>query len=180
MVVNGRDGRHLDLLRLDALRAGEAEAREAAHVEACEECQRALAALEAVAGALRAAEERAPAEIPAAIDRRVLDAYRAARERRARAPLARWLVPAGALAAAAALVIAVAQPWRVRAPEPGRVAGAAADGDDLNRDGTVDIVDAYLLSLRHAEGEGRGDGPAGAGGRLAAVDAVARKAVALP
>jgi hypothetical protein len=46
----------------------------------------------------------------------------------------------------------------------------------VNGDGAVDIVDAYVLSLRNEEGEGR---PAD-GRRLAAVDELARRAVALP
>ncbi len=154
-----RDG-HLDLLRLDAVRAGEGGADEAAHAAGCDACRRGIAALEAAGAALRA-EERAPLEIPAVVDRRVLAAYRAELERRTRRPALRWLVPVGALAAAAVLAL-VLQPWRGR--------------DDVNGDGVVDIVDAYVLSLRNEEGEGR---PADAG-RVASVDALARRAVALP
>src|SRR5262245_56346515 len=97
-------GGHLDLLQLDALRAGEGDAAARAHLEACEACRAALADLERIAAAVgrRAAP---PGIVPEEVDRRVLAM---AREALGRPPVERiaptrrrWLSRAAGLAAAA-------------------------------------------------------------------------------
>ncbi|MBI5018590.1 MAG: hypothetical protein HZB55_24305 [Deltaproteobacteria bacterium] len=101
---NGDNERHLDLLALDAVRAGEAPAADRAHAEACPVCRRELELLQRVAAGVRSLERGAP-EVPAAVDEAILGEFgRAAGERRVvRVPTWRWAAPALGFALAASL-----------------------------------------------------------------------------
>jgi predicted anti-sigma-YlaC factor YlaD len=114
---------HLDLLALDALRAGEGSAEERAHLEACAECRATVDGF----GRLARALAPAPIAVPADLKRRVLAA---ARPRRAWRPLA----------AAAAVLIALGAAWFFVAQSPARPR-------------RLDIVDAYTLAVRLKTGQ---------------------------
>jgi len=101
-----------------------------------------------------------PIEIPAEVDEAILAraveraaVVRRSRRRRRRRVL-RWAAPAAAVAAAVALVVVLPLTWSA---DPGAASEAVAAGpDDVNRDGRVDILDAYALA-RSATDAGRGD-----------------------
>jgi len=168
---------HLDLLQLDLVRAGEGSSADVAHVEACARCRAALQELQQLAGEVASLGRRS-IEVPKALDRAVLAAAR--RElARARAPqvlrLRRWLG-----AAAALLVVSGLGLWLAVGSQLSRF--ARREPRDLDRNGRVDIVDAYALALRLQSGaalEPRwdfdGDGVVGD----ADVDDLARESVSL-
>ena len=170
---HGGGAGHLDLLQLDAVRAGEADAAEAAHAAACDECRRAVNRLTAFAEDLaRSAATQIP--VPVNVDEAVLTLARrsagilpavsaASRRREVGEGRMPSIQPARcrrygmpwvwvAAAAAAALVVAVGlwQPWQVavRPPAPSLAARQAGLPGDLNGDGTVDILDAFFLARR--------------------------------
>jgi hypothetical protein len=93
-----------------------------------------------------------PGEVPAAVDRAVAEAARRhfARRRR-RLWWVRWAAPAAAAAAVIALCV-----WlpghRAPAPHAARVA-AEIQQADIDRNGRVDILDAFRLA-RHIESAG--------------------------
>jgi len=147
---------HLDLMGLDAVRAGEGTAAQRAHAEACPRCRRAVAHLGRLAeGIGRAAEPKIaiPAHVDAAVRARARGACVRARRRRT----ARYAWPAGVAAAAAVLVAAI---WWLPSHMEPRVAlreAAAPDlvsttavAGDVDGSGRVDIVDAFILA-RHVE-----------------------------
>lgn len=116
---------HLDLLALDAIRAGEPAP---AHVSACARCR---AALEELKGYERQLKADAPRiEVPAEIRRSILAG---ARRRR---PL--WIP----LAAAAAFLIVLLS-----------IFIAPRTTADVDGNGRVDIVDAYTLALKLKAGK---------------------------
>jgi hypothetical protein len=120
---------HPDLLALDALRAGEGAPEDQAHLSQCAECRATLETFRRVAAGLRPA----PLEIPPFMKARVLVA---SRRRRSGAPLA----------VAAALLLGLSALWvgiGTRKPVPG----------DVDRNGRVDIVDAYALAVRLRSGQ---------------------------
>lgn len=144
-----------------------------------------------LAAALRELE-RAPA-VPAAIDAAILARARRTTHNAQRRTALRWL-PA---AAAAVLLIVGMATWRASAPQPAAPAAApmspppapglavAVPERDLNADGVVDIIDAYLLARRLEHERERLDVATldqDADGALtrADVDAIAMIAVALP
>ena len=89
----------------------------------------------------------APGRVPADIDRLILSSARAAIVRRGRMRLAlRWC--GGAAAAAAVLFLAIRFYPRPPIPAQPSPSVAAASGEDLNGDGKVDMLDAYLLARR--------------------------------
>jgi hypothetical protein len=141
---------HLDPLELDAARAG----TPSPHLESCPECREAVEALRGIAARLAPARIDVPPEVRLRILAR-------ARPRR------RWLP----FAAAAALLLGVAGFWLARpAPAPG----------DIDRSGSVDILDAYTLALRLREGrplETAWDVTADGKVDAADVDEVARRSV---
>ena len=116
---------HLDVLGLDAVRAGDATAEQRAHVEACPECRFGVDGLSAIGR--RLAPPRV--DVPAFVRARVLSSVRPRRR----------LLP---LAAAAALFFALASLWLLPST-PG----------DLDRNGHLDIVDALVLASRLKAGE---------------------------
>lgn len=146
--------RHLDVLGLDAVRAGDASADQQAHVSACPDCRSAVDRLSSLSARFAAPR----LEVPPFVRARVLSSIRPRRR----------LLP---LAAAAALFLAVAALLFVPS-KPG----------DLDRNGQVDIVDALVLALRLKSGESvdrrhdlNGDGRIDAGD----VDVLAARVVAV-
>jgi anti-sigma factor RsiW len=133
---------HPDDLDLELARTGEAAAEVSAHVAGCGECRERAGMLTLLAAELSRAE---PVEIPELVEARILRQARrsAARLRSGRS---RWI----ALAAAAALLLAVT--WLLRMPPAGP--SSPTDGAtqvqsaDINGDGKLDILDAYVLARR--------------------------------
>ena len=131
---------HLDLLGLDAVRAGEASLAEKAHVEACGTCQAALQDLRQLSGELEGAYGDLR-NVPPGRDRAILEM--AQREldrikvRRLVRPRLWWSAAAAVLLVAAGIAF-----WL----GPGR------DLRDIDRSGAVDIVDAYALAVRIRSG----------------------------
>lgn len=120
---------HLDLLGLDAVRAGDATPEERAHADGCSQCREAVEGFRSLARGLAPA----PLEIPPKVTRDILALAR---------PRPIWRP----LAAAAALLIGLGSLWvglsRSRLSE-----GLARRPD------RVDIVDAYDLALHLKAGE---------------------------
>jgi hypothetical protein len=153
---------HLDLLELDAHRAGEPlGVAERAHLAWCADCQRALAELEGLAAALATPPPQAiPPERDAAIralaEQRAAIARAAHRRRPRLGPAMRW-------AAAAALVLTIgAVVLRHRETAPTHLAAApaarptlSAAGADVNGDGRVDVIDALVLARAVTRGTPR-------------------------
>lgn len=121
------NGNHPDLAALEAVRTGEASPAEAAHARACPECQAGLGDLEGLARTFSRAP-RAKVEVPAFLRAAIL--AQAARRPR------RW-VP---LTGAAAILVVVAGLLL-------RMGGSPAYArEDIDRNGRVDILDAYALA----------------------------------
>ncbi len=102
-------------------------------------------------GALR---RLGPNPAPHGLDRAVLAAAGAvlARERARRRRRITWLaVPLGAAAAAVLLVLARRQPLAERSSAHGVAPGQVVQAEDLDRNGRVDILDAFQLA-RELEG----------------------------
>lgn len=183
------DERHLDLLALDALRAGEGSASDADHVASCARCRAALAGMVSLQETLANAQPRLP-EVPRHREVRILRGYRdgfgRSTEPALQALLRRWALPSLGAAAAAALLLTV-NPIRLGdpgglprsatpvAPAPEKMALAAPER-------RVDIVDAFLLARALRDGGQAGPGSDADGNGLvdeADVRHLARRAVAL-
>jgi hypothetical protein len=143
---------HLDLLELDAVRAGEATAEQRAHVEQCAECRAVVDGFRALATKLTPA----PLDVPAEVTRKIL------RPRKLWRPVA---------AAAAAILIGAAAWIATRPSIPG----------DVDRSGRVDIVDAYGLAVRLRSGQVESGHDLTGDGKIddRDVDEIARRSVAL-
>ncbi len=120
---------HLDLLAIDAVRAGEGTAEERDHAGRCAECRATLDGFRRLAAGL------APTriDVPAFVKRDVLALTR---------PRRSWRP----LAAAAAILIGVGAFWFAMGLRP------VVPGD-VDRNGRVDIVDAYALAVRLRSGQ---------------------------
>jgi predicted anti-sigma-YlaC factor YlaD len=153
-VTRPDDSTHPSLADIEAGRLGEAPPGVEAHIKGCPECAAALTQLQALsqrAQAIRAESYALAADadetVLAAIDRRANEIRWQRRGRRA------LMHPAWAAAAAVVLVslsLLVVSPVRQMVWQHGRMASAT----DMDRDGTTDIVDAYLLAMAV-----HGDGP---------------------
>ena len=137
---------HLDLLGLDAVRAGDATPEQRAHANSCAECRAGVAGFHDLAARLAPA----PLDVPADVRRRILSI---ARPRR----LWRPLVAAAALVAIGLgvwLAPRPAAPHRIDIVDAYSVAvrlknGQAVDGTwDLNGDGKVDALDVDEIARR--------------------------------
>jgi hypothetical protein len=164
---------HPDLAELEALRTGEASPETARHVEQCPACRAVYSDIQALAAEIARADAEADdapeMDVPEAVDRRMrmLARTRAAevragidRAERRRRVLTPLRALAGAAVAAAVLVAAgvltmtgtrdsVPAPVAERTPQPAaeaRAPVARADAMDVDSSGSVDIVDAYLMS----------------------------------
>jgi anti-sigma-K factor RskA len=154
-----------DLAELDAFRTGEARAEVRSHVEGCERCRRVVRELGVLAGEINAVLHVPEIDVPADVDGRlramararaavVRSAARSADGKRTRSRRAIYFSWPGWVAAAATVLIAVGVATSVRRREAPGVASRLADADaidtavtmDIDRDGTIDIVDAYLMS----------------------------------
>ena len=178
-----RTDEHPDLADLDALRTGEASFEVKSHVERCALCQDLVRELARLAPGLKAAARPPSLEIPAEIDARILSTARGRARKRA---YLRW---PGLLAAAASVLIAAGIFWGVRGRGRGRgrvrepsAPPAEELAMDIDGSGSVDIVDAYLISRRlkrsgAVPSSWDWDGDGRVGGRD--VELVARRAVAL-
>ena len=120
---------HLDLLAIDAVRAGEGSAEERDHAARCADCRTTLEGFQSLAKAL------APTrlEVPASVKRDVMALTR---------PRRYWRP----LVAAAAVLIGIGAVWFAMGLRP------VAPGD-VDRSGRVDIVDAYGLAVRLRSGQ---------------------------
>jgi predicted anti-sigma-YlaC factor YlaD len=152
---------HPDPVELELVRTGEGDQAVQAHICQCPQCQAELARLERLAG------ELATTPMPEPVSARADDAVLAAIERRAveiraqRLPVLRWRRQVWAAAALAALAIAGWLAWHLQQRHDLPPPKAVAQGD-LNGDGTVDILDVYLLA-RQFEGKGAAPTPQGDG-----------------
>jgi hypothetical protein len=176
----GKDS-HPDLLRIEAVRAGEGSAEDRLHIRFCADCRRVLLELEATADALRVLT-RAPFDVPEDVESRILwnarkQALIARRAHRGRL-WRRAALPAFGLAAAAALVLTLSIHEQLPLV---RTAHVAVQGD-INGDGHVNILDAYVLALaiegrrpQSVTADVNGDGVVD----QSDVDAAARRAVSL-
>ena len=143
---------HLDLLGLDAVRAGDATPDQRAHAEHCAACRATIDGFRALAARLTPA----PIEVPAGVTRRILQ------------PRRTWKP----VAAAAAAVLVAAGAWFATRPAlPG----------DVDRSGRVDIVDAYALAIRLKSGQPEPGHDLNGDGKVDErdVDEIARRSVAL-
>jgi len=151
---------HPNELDLELLRTGEADDEVRAHVESCASCRERLEAARSLATRLARPLEKV--EVPRALDEKLAKqareqgavVRRKLHERRRPVTLKRVLP----WAAAACLVLGLGVLLAVRtlretagvsAPEPvpSTPAIVAAGPNDVNSDGKVDVVDAYLVAL---------------------------------
>ncbi|HTM22876.1 MAG TPA: dockerin type I repeat-containing protein [Kofleriaceae bacterium] len=133
---------HPDELELELSRTGEADERVQAHVDGCARCQIERDALAAMATEL--AVPPPAVLIPRDRDAAIRAAIPQVRPQRRARTLLYVLAPV----AAAAIALAVLWPRgeRTAAEPPPRVAEAPAQPGDVNRDGQVDVRDAYALA----------------------------------
>ncbi len=110
---------HIDLLTLEELRTRPATSDEQSHLGACGECRSELDGLRDLAREIRATVQAI--DVPLRVDRAIL-----------RRP--RWASWIPFAAACAAIVLLALRPSSPRDP------------DDLDRNGRVDVVDAYLMA----------------------------------
>lgn len=115
------DGRHLEPLALDALRAGEGAPEDATHVASCPRCRAALAKIVLLQETLTRAQLRIPV-VPRDLELRILRGYRDSFSNTAQpvipALVRRWALPALGAAAATALLLTVNP---IRLGDPGSV-----------------------------------------------------------
>jgi len=179
MKTNPSSDPHPDLAELDALRTGEASPETCAHVESCPECRAVLGELDALAKTLQATD-RPPVTVPKNVDAAVQtvidERTREIRERIAWVTLVRSVFRSPAKLTLLAGIVVLSAWLLIKAPASPRLA------EDIDRSGTVDIVDAYLMSRRL----GMNEAPPrkwdfNRDGRVDErdVDLVARKAVAI-
>jgi hypothetical protein len=189
---------HPSQLDLDLLRTGEADAGVRGHVDGCAACRERLAAQQALAR--RIARPLAPLSVPPELDqalaRRAREQGPRVRRRLERRPWipARRALPGAAAACSVLALGAFLALWTRQlppgaSPGPSELAGsagspaaaAAARADDVNADGRVDVVDAYLVALAVERGRASPSFDRNGDGRVDRRDAerIALAAVAL-
>jgi predicted anti-sigma-YlaC factor YlaD len=171
---------HLSEIELDAVRDRTAPARYRRHVQECEVCRGAVEEIDALAQALAA--PLLPVAVPAAQDAALRALARETGRRIANARRRRWIgVGIGLAAAAVALVLLRG----IGGGEPGARepdTRTLAQRRDINRDGRVNIVDAYLVARSLERGQAVEPGWDVTGDRVVDrrdVDAIARAAVSI-
>ncbi|HHH75677.1 MAG TPA: hypothetical protein ENL03_01470, partial [Phycisphaerae bacterium] len=153
--MNTFDGQHPDFGELDAFRTGEADESTSLHIQSCERCRGIVESLSMTAEMLSSPV----GDIP---DRADLAVMSIIRERAAAAerPRSRVLVyiRRGAVAAAAMVVLGLGV-WLYPGldkssenPSAGPAAITAIHEADIDGDGRVDVVDAYLLARKVKSG----------------------------
>lgn len=152
---------HLDLLRLDAVRAGEGTAAERRHVDACRVCRTEVGRMEKDVLGIEAAMP-GPSDLSERDRGRILENLRGGSLLRPfRDPRARYALPLAAAAAALAAFMVIFPGGKNETPEPGGEP-AVSEGPverpvlDVNGDGFLDSGDVDEL----ARIVGRGTGPA--------------------
>jgi hypothetical protein len=180
-------GEHPTTLELELARTGEAGAEVVDHCATCAACRAEIDGLDRFARAAIATEPPTALDLPmAALAERHAARVRtelAAPKRLERARAVR-IAPWIAAAAGIAVVVAAGSLWRFRAAEPARSAAKAlepARAEDVNRDGRVDVLDAFALARALEAGGGRREWDLNRDGAVddRDVDAVALAAVAL-
>jgi len=163
-------------IELELARTGEADEAVVAHLESCAECAVRMDRIAALASEL--GQPLATVEIPAEREQAVLLLAReraaAIRRETTRRPrrVARTLAWAVPLAAAASLALFFLIPGLQHSEAPAASESVASAGpDDVNRDGRVDILDAFALA-RALEADA-------AAGERDDVERVAKSAVAI-
>jgi hypothetical protein len=142
------EDRHPDVADLELARTGEAPADVRDHALTCPHCREVVEQLASVADALAvpADTQRAGEAVPASVDKAIEAAIRrraaAIRSAPVRVRLPLWRRPGWAAVAAAVLVLGIAGLLAHRFLH----GGPGAAPWDINRDGTVDIVDAYRMA----------------------------------
>ncbi len=176
------ENRHPDLAELDLVRTGEASAEVSVHASSCADCQKHLAQLQELDSELRLDLELTPR--PDA-DQDVLSFIRAHASSIQKSPQS--IIPwrRAILAAAAIIALCLALVWMRglkdvddRGTQPPEIVRK----EDINGDGTVDIIDAYLLASRiEAKGTLASEWDLNADGEVdqSDVDLLADQAVAL-
>jgi hypothetical protein len=135
---------HLDWTRMDALRAGKTDAASEAHLAGCRDCSATVKSLRRLEQKLRA-RVRPAFTVPESVDRTVLDACQPVRR------LQLW-IPAAAALLLSVLTLSLWLPTQNKHLErPSEEQRLGVLSGDMNGDGTIDIVDAYVLSLRLKE-----------------------------
>jgi hypothetical protein len=180
---------HPTELDLELLRTGEAEEEVRRHVDACDACRQRLAALETLARRIVRPLEAVP--VPQDLDERLAAAARergaAVRrklhERKRADRRLRVLRTAIPWAAAACVVLGLAMLFALRSSRQARTGPAApppappapvvvaAGPDDVNRDGRVDVVDAYAVALAAERGRASAEWDRTGDGRVDRSDA---------
>ncbi len=172
---------HPDILRLDPLQADTFPSGLQTHLGGCADCRRDWEIVREIAEALRpgpADTRKIPAAVEDAISRAVTEAVGRARARR------RPILPRPALAAAAAVVLAAAlvhhSSTRNDAPQT-TPRQAVRRASDIDRNGTVDILDAYAIARGIGSGGAEASWDVNRDGAVDGTDAeqVAREAVSL-
>jgi hypothetical protein len=174
-----RPDSHPDADELEAFRTGEASDDVRRHVEACATCRESVAGLEAIASRL-AGSTGTTEPVPEATETAVVRSLfaEAKRIRRARSPR---ILKFAAIAAASLLLIVGLWPV-LFAVQVGDAEKRPRDPMDVDRNGTVDIVDAYLVARRirrHEETPDRFDVNGDGAVDTRDVDELARAAVSL-
>jgi hypothetical protein len=152
--------KHPTEIELELARTAEADGAVVAHLESCAECRERMGAIEELAA--RLGQPLEPLAIPEERDRVVIElareraaAIRRESEQRPRRVLrtVAWAVP---LAAAAVVALLIVMPTLTDETAPAESRTPVAAGpDDVNRDGRVDILDAFALA--RAVESGRSD-----------------------
>ncbi len=146
--------RHPDLMELEAARTGEATVAVRDHVKACPRCQEIIAELDMLAVDARV-NRPAVMGTPSRADEAVFSVIeQRSQEIRWRYPKRRRFLTRPVWAAAAAIAVAVLT-WSVLSPHRAMlptIVKSVSYAGDVDRDGAVDIVDAYLMALRLESG----------------------------
>jgi hypothetical protein len=173
--MDASDDRHPDELALECARSGEADPEVRRHLDGCSSCRARLEGFAALAAALAAPAPltEVPAAQDAALRALAVERGRAIRTRRRRA---RWVAVAAAAAVVALFVL-------IRSRQGGDAAApvVAAGPADVNRDGALDILDAFALARALETGAPRAEWDFDRDGVVDRrdVDFIAQSAVAL-
>jgi hypothetical protein len=149
---------HIDLLAIDAVRAGEGREEDRRHLESCAACRALLTDLQAIAADLHQVSPP-PFAVPEELERTIVWLGRkqamVARKRphRALSIGLRWAVAASVIVTLGILATA-RRPRQFDSAERGGTRMAAGPGGDINGDGRVDILDAFALARAVGAGGG--------------------------
>ena len=150
------DDQHPDIVEIEAMRTGEASDETRQHVQSCEQCRETLQMLSISADVLSpqaiAVPQSADSAVMAIIDRQVGERKRKASAGRVFVFLRR----VGAVAAAAAIVVGLGVWFYPGSSGPAAkpvIVSVVTHEADIDGDGKVDVVDAYLLARKLKAGD---------------------------